>query len=115
MIFRELDINGDWTFGRGKQNYLVENRAIMKNIETTLKWFFSECFFAPDGGVPWFSLLGQKNTELLLLSLKNTIINCDGVTKITDILFELSQDRVATVSYDINTVYSQSVSGSVTL
>jgi hypothetical protein len=115
MIFRSLDIDGDFTFGSGKQNYLTENLAIMKNIETLLKTFYSECFFNQDIGVPWFSLLGQKNTDIVILSLKNRILTCEGVTKVTDILFNLSENRVATISYNVDTIYSTGIGGSMTL
>jgi len=115
MIFRNLDINHDFTFGRGKQDYLTENTAIMKNIETTLKTFYSECFFNTGFGIAWFSLLGQKNTDLLLLSLKTAILNCENVTKIGDVLFHLNAERVATISYSVSTIYSQSVMGGFVL
>lgn len=115
MLFRNIDNNGDWCFGKGKQDYLIENLAIMKNIETTLKTFLTECFFDPEIGVPWFTILGQKNTDLVILTLKNKILNCYGVLKITDILFDLSQDRKATISYNVDTIYSQNIGGSMTL
>jgi hypothetical protein len=115
MIFRNLDSDGDWQFGRGKQNYLTENYAIMKNIETTLKWFYSECFFAPDAGIPWFSLLGQKNSDIVILALKTAIMACYGVTKVSDLIFNLSENREATITFYIDTIYSQGASGSFVL
>jgi len=40
MIIRSLDINKDWTFGIGKNNYLTSHKAIVQNIETRLLSFF---------------------------------------------------------------------------
>jgi len=113
MIFRNLTGESDWCFGKGKQDYLTENNAIMKNIETTLKTFLTECFFDLTLGVSWFTLLGQKNTEFVILSLKNKILNCYGVTRVTDIVFELDINRKATISYDVDTIYSQNIGGSL--
>jgi hypothetical protein len=111
MIFRCLDTNGDWTFGKGVQNYLRENDAIAKNIETKLKQFYSECFFAPTDGIPWFNVLGSKDSTPLLVALRTLIMNCYGVVRIADATFSIDSNRKLNVTYVIDTIYSTGVIG----
>lgn len=51
MIVRALDINGDWTFGQGKGNYLTNQAAIAQNVQTRLLSFLGDCFFDPTAGI----------------------------------------------------------------
>ena len=114
MAFRGEVNNSDWSFGNGRQSYLNDNAAIMREIETRLRLFYSECFFDPQAGVDWFSILGQKNMDLVVLSVKREINSCYGVTGITDIRYTLDDNRNMTIRYWVNTIYS-SASGVVTL
>lgn len=113
MIFRGEPDNPDWTFGKGKQNYLSGNDAIMKNIENRLKTFYSECFFDSERGMAWIDLLAQKDPDLLVLSIKREINDCYGVVRVTDVRYTLDSSRKLTVRYQIDTIYSSSVAGTV--
>jgi hypothetical protein len=115
MRFRAITDNGDWVFGNGQQAYVRDNLAIKYDMETKLRTFLNECFFAPEIGVPWFQLLGAKDQNALILSLQQVIANVVGVTKITDVQFELTPDRDAKVSYNINTIYTTQQTGTVTV
>jgi hypothetical protein len=115
MIFRAIDTNNDWIFGQGLQSYFTENYAIMADIKTTLQSFYQECFFDLDFGVPWFNLLGQKNSALLLLTIKNQILNVAGVTQVFDVSITVNDNRNATIVYLVSTTYSTQVSGEITL
>jgi hypothetical protein len=115
MIFRGLDGNGDWTFGLGKQSYATGNNAIALNIATRLKTFYSECFFNTDWGLPWFQLLGQKSSAPLLLTVRSQILDCYGVVSVTDLQTSVDSDRNLLISYNISTIYSTSISGSISL
>jgi hypothetical protein len=115
MIFRGLTSTGDWAFGRGKQSYLRDNDAIMKNIETRLKTFYSECFFNTDFGMRWFQLLGQKDPAPLLLALKSELLQCYGVVNVTDVQSNLDSSRNLSVKYFIDTIFTKNLIGSVNL
>lgn len=108
MIFRNLDANNDWTFGNGKNDYLIENNAIKLNIKTrTLSWL-NDCFFALDEGIDWTNRLGSKNQEeILQLDLKKIILDSDDVVSITSSEFSLI-NRKFTATFFIDTIFSKS-------
>jgi hypothetical protein len=113
MIFRGSQISDTWVFGRGKQNYLKNNDALMANIKTRLRMIYSECVFDPTMGVQWFALLGQKDSTKLVLAVKREIYNCYGVVKVLDVSFDLEHiTRKLTVSYLVDTIFSSGISGS---
>lgn len=105
----------DWTFGTGKQSYLTGNNAIMKNIETRLKVYYSECFFSPDEGFPWLDFLGRKDRDALLLALQKAITDCYGVVRVTDLQYSVDKQRNVTINYWVDTIYSTSAAGSIVL
>lgn len=115
MRFRAITQDGDWVFGNGLQAYAKDNLCIKYDMETKLRTFLNECFFNPEIGVPWFQLLGAKDQNALILSLQQVIAQVQGVTKITDIEFFLGQDRIAKVSYNIDTIYTTQTTGNVTI
>lgn len=114
-MFRGIDGQNDWYFGNGKQSYFYEQASIEADIKTTLQTFYQECFYDPTVGIPWFNILGQKNSNLLILTLKNAISNVSGVTKVYDVRYYLDQNRNAFVSYLVNTIYTVQVAGTVAL
>ena len=111
MIVRQIDVNGDWTFGSGKNNYLSNNAAVAQNLETRLRSFLGDCFFDQLAGINWFSLLGSKNETALLLSISTVISNTPNVIGILELSAILNNNRSITVSYVVQTTYS-SVSNS---
>jgi hypothetical protein len=115
MIFRGETTTEDWAFGKGKQSYLTDNLAIMKNIETRLKTFYSECFFDSEMGVPWFSILGQKNQDLVVLAIKREINDCYGVVQVTDVRYSLDASRALTIRFWVDTIFTTGASGTVTI
>ena len=115
MIFRGSTSSSDWVFGRGKQNYLKDNLAVMKNIETRLRTILTECFFDPTVGVPWFELLGQKSAAKLILAVKREIYNCYGVVRVLDVSYESDPiTRTLTVNYSVDTIFTTGANGSFT-
>lgn len=115
MKFRAIDGNNDWVFGSGLQSYFTDQAALSADIKTRLQAFYQECFYDPTFGVPWFSILGQKNYDVVALTLSNEIAKVDGVIKVIDVSFSLDDQRNAKVNYTVNTIYSQQSSGEVTL
>lgn len=103
---RAIDSNGDWTYGAGRGNYLSYNAAIAQNINTRLNSFLGNCFFDLGAGIDWFNLLGSKDTTSLNLAIGSVILNTAQVVGILQLGTSLSSDRVFTVSYSVQTVYS---------
>lgn len=115
MKFRSIDGEGDWVFGAGVQSYAIGESAILLDIQTKLSTFLTECFFDQTVGVPWFQLLSSKDINALILTLKQAIVNIDGVTGVSNLDFVLDSERNATVRYEVSTIYSQSMAGTVNL
>lgn len=114
-LFRAIDENNDWVFGSGLQSYAKNDLAINYDIKTKLQSFLTECFYNPELGLPWFQLLGSKDKNAIILSIKQAIINVEGVTEIVSLEFFLDTNRNATIKYVINTIYSTQVTGTVNL
>lgn len=111
MMFRNLTTTGDWTFGKGKQNYLTDNAAILMNLKTRLLSFIDDCFFAADQGIDWFNLLGEKNRDVIIIATKYIINNTYGITAIINVDFYINSSRNLILTYIINTIYSQNQTG----
>lgn len=114
MIVRSLDGLGDWRFGKGKNDYLVNNKAIIQSIATRLNSYLGDCFFAIDAGVDWFNLLGSKDQLALELAVRAVILNTPGVTSIVDLSINLAEtNRQITMQYTVETVYTVVNNGAV--
>lgn len=110
---RAIDGTGDWTFGKGKNDYLSGNDAIAQNIATRLRSFLGDCFFDLTAGIDWFNLLGRKNQLALELQIKTVIFNTDGVTGLITVATLLDGGRTLTVTYNVQTVFSKTGQRSV--
>lgn len=115
MIFRNLDINGDWEFGRGKSDYISQNKAIGVNVKTRLISWVGDCFFAQNEGIDWYNRLGSTAQRTLLeLDIRRVILQSEGVTGIIEFDTFLN-GRIFTADYSIETVYSQSYADKLSL
>lgn len=113
MIVRALDVNGDWTFGAGLNNYKRNNAAVAQSIQTRLSSFVGNCFFDLGAGINWFTFLSSKDPTALNLAISAVILNTSdpitGTSVITGILQQsvnLNTNRVFSVSYQVTTIYS---------
>lgn len=119
MIIRALTPAGDWTFGKGKNDYVSGNAAAAELIQTRLLSFLGDCFFDTGAGIDWFTYLGNVGTELPLnLAVSATILNTPDqngnqiVTGINQLSIVLNrQTRNLSIQYQVTTVYS-TVTGS---
>ena len=110
MKFRSLDSTGDWNFGKGLETYAVDNNAIAFDIQTSILSFFKDCWFDPNSGIDWLRLLGSKNTETeIQLTVRGVILQCYGVNKVNSVQL-LVNGRHLSISYNINTIFSQNSS-----
>ena len=105
---RAIDIDNDWQFGKGKNDYRFDLNAIAQNIKTRLQSFLGDCFFAEQEGIDWFNLLGNKDKLQLNLAVSSVILNTEGVTLIQNYTLAIDQSRNSTLSYEILTVFGSS-------
>lgn len=109
MIVRALDSQGDWTYGKGKNDYKSGLLAIAQDIQCRVSSFLGDCFFATNEGIDYFNLLGAKNELALNLAIAATILNTDQVTGILQLGISLNANRLMTVQYRVQTALSLSL------
>lgn len=116
MKFRALDAQGDWVFGQGVQSYFTDEDAIAADSRTALKIFLGECFFALNAGVDWWNLIGGRDDQGVVLQCRQVIAAREGVTRINRVESILDrQSRRLSVSFNIDTVFSRSLTGEVSV
>ncbi len=107
MIVRTIDVNGDWLYGKGLNDYKSANLAVSQSIQTRLNCFVGDCFFDAAAGIDWFNLLGGKDQLSLNLAISSVILNTANVTGILQLSVQLDhQKRNLTVQYQVQTTYS---------
>lgn len=108
MIVRSIDLNNDFDFGQGRNNYKRDIYAVAQNIKTRLQSFLGDCFFDPRHGVDWFTLLGGKNFTALKLAIITCILNTQYVVRLVEIDFIPNpDDRSVYIKYTVDTEYGQ--------
>lgn len=107
MIVRALDSDGDWTFGKGKNDYKQNREAVKQNIQTRILSFLGDCFFKLSAGIDWFNLLGGKDPIALNLAVSATILNTTDVTGLLQLGLDVDPvTRVISLQYKVQTSYS---------
>lgn len=114
MKMRNLDRAGDFTFGKGLQDYVTGQDAIALDIKTAIKVWTGNCSWALQFGVNWTQFLDKNQEPALLSALQALILSRDGVTGINQLSAVLERgSRHLTVEYDVATIYTQSFQDSI--
>lgn len=104
---RQIDVDHNWLYGKGQNDYVRGNQAIGQNINTRLNSFLGDCFFDLSAGIDWFNLLGEKNQIALNLAISAVILNTQNVTGILQLSVDLGAvTRNLRVAYKVQTTYS---------
>lgn len=109
MKYRKLDANGDYTFGRGNQDFFVDSpQAVAQAIQTTLALFQGEWFIDTSAGVPWLTQIVGFNTQVLYDDvIKKKVQQVQGVTSIDSYSSTLDRvSRLLTVNMTVTTDFS---------
>lgn len=107
MRVRALDGNGDWQFGKGQNDFLTKNSAVIQNISTRLKSFLGDCFFDLGAGIDWFNFLGSKDQVGLNLAVSAIILNTEDITGIKQLSIDLNRvTRKITIRYVAQSTFS---------
>jgi hypothetical protein len=86
MTYRQLDSNGDFTFGSGLANYLIDSPdAVAQAVSTRLKLWSGEWFLDVTEGTPFLSgILGKHTSGTADQLIKMRILETPHVIEITD-------------------------------
>lgn len=118
MRYRKLSSDGDYVFGSGKNDFLVNSpEAVAQAILTRLKLWLGEWFADTSDGTGWNqSIVGKQSKNLYELTLHQRVLETPGVKSIVDLQSALDPDtRRLTVSMTVNTIFGEaSLNGDLT-
>lgn len=99
-------LNGhDWTFGRGRADYVKDQAAIAQNIKTRLLSFKNDWFLDIDANIDWMNLLGQRGTEKIIENeVARVILTTSGVVRINSLSLQ-NKERSVIIEADITTIF----------
>lgn len=86
MQYRREDTDGDYTFGRGDDTWLINSpEAVAQAIKTRFELLYGQWFLDTTEGTPWIqSVLGKQRPELYNLAIRQRILETKGVKSITE-------------------------------
>lgn len=118
MRYRKLSSDGDYVFGSGKNDFLVNSpEAVAQAILTRLKLWLGEWFADTSDGTGWNqSIVGKQSKNLYELTLHQRVLETPGVKSIVDFQSALDPDtRRLTVSMTVDTIFGEaSLNGDLT-
>ncbi|GAB6170541.1 hypothetical protein JCM15765_04000 [Paradesulfitobacterium aromaticivorans] len=114
MKYRALDSNGDYSFGKGIQDFLFDADAVAQAIKTNLLLFKAEWWENQSEGLPLFqNILGQSGTPEHLnaadLLIKERILATEGVAEVTDFKSAYENRKYTITSCTVKTTTGQNV------
>lgn len=113
MRIRALDKNGDWSFGKGRNNYLSGEEAIVQNLKCRLNFWQNDCFFAMNDGIDYVNEMDKGQQIRLEADIRQCILNSYGITAINSYSSYYDPDlRTFKVVYDLQTFYNKNLLGS---
>lgn len=105
MIVRTVNLDGTWSYGKGKNDYKTDKDAVAQNIATRFRSFLGDCFFAINSGLDWFNLLGAKDELALNLAISTVILNTSGVLELIVLRATRDAQRKLTIQYQVQTIF----------
>lgn len=109
MRYRALSPDGDYTFGAGRQNFLVDSpECVGQAVETRLRLLRGEWFLDTREGTPYATdILGKNNQPTYDAAIRDRILGTEGVTGIVSYSSELLPSRKLRVEARIDTQFGQ--------
>jgi len=110
MKYRALDSDGDFKFGNGNLDFHKDTpEAVGQAVLTRLRLWAGEWFLDTTEGTPYQAgVLGKTDLTTANLTMRDRILNTEGVTAIVEFSSSLNPDlRSYAVSATIDTIYGQ--------
>lgn len=108
MRYRKLDSDGDYSFGQGPQEFLVNSPdAVAQAIRTRLLLETGEWFLNDQEGTPYKEqILGANKQTTYDVAIKERILGTPGVITITNYASYVNpSSRGITVNATVSTIY----------
>lgn len=106
MRYRALDLNGDYTFGRGRSEFLENTpEAVAQAVQTRLRLITGEWFLDQEEGTPYpTKILGYNTATTFDQAIQERILGTAGVDRIVS-YSSVVENRNLTVTATISTIY----------
>ncbi|WP_227136594.1 thioredoxin domain-containing protein [Kosakonia radicincitans] len=108
MRYRREDADGDYTFGRGDDTWLINSpEAVAQAIKTRFLLWYGQWFLDTTTGTPWIqSVLGKQKPEIYNMAIRQRILDTAGVDSISDFNTTVnSATRRVSFTATVNTIY----------
>ena len=108
MRTRALSPTGDYTFGKGLGNFLINSPATVgQEVQTSLALILGEWYLDTSQGLPWATEVFGYNTQSVRdLAIKNVILSTQGVTALESFSSNLNPTtRLYSVTAQIITTF----------
>ncbi|MGP2413864.1 hypothetical protein ACTUSQ_06825 [Pantoea ananatis] len=108
MRYRREDTDGDYSFGRGDDTWLINSPdAVAQAVKTRFLLWYGQWFLDTTAGTPWIqSVLGKQKPETYNLAIRQRILETQGVKSIQS--FDTTTDsatRRVVFTATIDTIY----------
>lgn len=117
-LYRSLDSNGDYSFGRGLQDFLQGAAAVAQAVQTRLLLLRGELWEDTSAGLPLFQEIlsrrgAPQNLQTADLLIQEQVTGTDGVASLSN--YQRSYvDRKLSVSCQITTTSGETTTVGVT-
>lgn len=112
MRYRRIDVNGDYTFGNGQYDFLVDIEAVPQAITTKLKLFQGEWWEDLSEGLPFYQDIAGKfiksdeDKDIITRIYCNRISDVEQVNSFLSVTAEFdNENRKYSLKADIDTTY----------
>jgi len=108
MRYRKQDDNGDFVFGKGSADFLVNTpEAVAQLVKTRLALLVGEWFLDTTDGMPWATqVLGAGTMATYNAAIRSRILDTQGVTAIAAYSSNLDPNtRTLSVTVTLDTIY----------
>ncbi len=106
---RQIDENGDWIFGNGRNSYLINENAVAQNLQSRILEYRNDWFANYNAGVDYDFLLTNKETQSELeTSIRKIILETQDVQSIINFFAE-KIERSLNIRVNVTTLYSQNL------
>jgi len=109
MRVSRITAQGDWTFGKGRANYITKSKAIAQNVRTRIRSFTGDWFLDIEHGIDWMNLLGRPGTERRIIrAIERTILQTEGVLSVNNInIVRRDRNRQVSIEAEYTDVFNQ--------
>jgi hypothetical protein len=108
LYYRQLDANGDYSFGNSAANWWgFQPEGVAQSVLTRLQLQVGDWFLNTKAGMPWTTkVLGKSSARTRNMVIKARVLSTQYVTGISDYAATLNPNRQNIVSFTLTSSFS---------